>query len=305
MSEIQQHTTPRTLGIDVGGTKIAVAVVEAGRILERNQAATPQSGREDVLDAMAALACPLLARYPEVTSIGVGVPGPTDVTRARTTFIPNIADMHDVPVVEALRQRLPNITRIVLENDANAAGYAEHLYGAAEDLDSSVYLTLSTGIGGGIFIAERMVRGANALAGEVGHITLNIGGPLDGDGHTGTWEALASGRAIARDARYAYADESLSTADVFAKAQAGERKALQIIDNAARYTGIGIANVHKILNPSGFVLGGGLMKAGDFYLDKIRHYLEAYTVGYPPVTLRLVQLGQDAGVIGAAAVALA
>lgn len=294
----------RTLGIDVGGTKIAVAVVEKGRILERSQAATPQSGCNDVLDLMAALARPLLSNYPEVKHIGVGVPGPTDVARARTTFIPNIADMRNVPVVAALQKRLPDISHIVLENDANAAGYAEHLYGAAEDLESSVYLTLSTGIGGGIFIAERMLRGANALAGEVGHISLNIGGPLDGDGHTGTWESFASGRAIARDARYAYADDSLSTADVFAKAQAGERKALQIIDNAARYTGIGIANVHKILNPNGFVLGGGLMKAGDFYLEQIRHYLDAYTVGYPPVTLRLVKLGQDAGVIGVAAVAL-
>lgn len=208
--------------------------------------------------------------------------------------------MIDAPIVDALQDELR--VPVALENDANAAGYAEHLYGAARDLDSSVYLTLSTGIGGGLFLGDRLIRGAHGLAGEIGHMTLLPGGPMGGDGHTGSLEAIAAGRSIARDASYTFS-RPLTTEALFELAREGERAALGIIDNAAKFTGIGIANLVKMFDPEAFVLGGGLCRAGDFYLDRVRAAAESYLIGYTSLRLLPAELGHDAGVIGAAAVA--
>jgi glucokinase len=208
--------------------------------------------------------------------------------------------MDDAPIVDDLQERLD--LPVVLENDANAAGYAEHLYGAARALTSSVYVTISTGIGGGLFIGERVVRGAHGVAGEIGHMTVLPGGPVGGDGHDGSLEALAAGRSIARDGSYVFG-RRMETAEVFELAQAGDVKALKIIDNAALFTGIGLANLVKIVDPDAFVIGGGMSQVGPFYLDRIRAAAERYLVGWPDPVLLQARLGTDAGVIGAAAVA--
>jgi glucokinase len=288
------------LGIDLGGTKIAAAVVRDGTVLDRTRVDTPQSGFPDVLDALVAAARPLLARNPELPVVGIGCPGPLDFERGRVRFAPNIAGLEDAPLVEALTQRLG--LPVVLENDANAAGYAEHRYGAARDLATSVYVTLSTGIGGGVFIGDEVLRGANGLAGEIGHMVLLPGGPTGGDGHPGTWEALSAGRAIARDASYVFS-RSVSTEEAFALARAGDRRALSIVDQASRFTGLALANLVKVVDPAGFVLGGGMIAVGPFYLDRVRSSLEAALQGYPTPVVRVAELGGDAGVIGAAAVA--
>lgn len=287
------------LGLDLGGTKIAAATVEGGVVRARGRRETPQTGFADVLDALVATAEPLLAAG-DVAVVGIGCPGPLDFRAGRVRFAPNIAGMEDAPLVDALRARLG--LPVVLENDANAAGYAEHRYGAARDLASSVYVTLSTGIGGGIFVGEEVLHGAHGLAGEIGHVMLLPGGPTGGDGHPGTWEALAAGRSIARDASYVFS-RPMTTEEAFALARGGDRRALAIVDQAARFTGIGLANLVKVLDPEGFVLGGGLTSVGDFYLDRVRAALDGALVGYAPATLRLAELGGDAGVIGAAAVA--
>ncbi len=291
----------KTLGLDLGGTKIAAAIVEDGRVLQTARVATPQTGFDDVIGALAAAALPLLrAADGEIASVGIGSPGPLDYAAGKVLFAPNIAGMENAPLVAALRERL-NVP-VVLENDANAAGYAEHLYGAARDLESSLYITISTGIGGGLFIGDRVIRGAHGLAGEIGHVTVLPGGPIGGDGHLGSLEAIAAGRSIARDASYAYGHE-MDTREVFERAQQGERKALTIVDNAARFTGIGIANLQKIFDPEGFVVGGGMSQVGAFYLRRIRAAAAEFLVGYPEALIREAELGTDAGVIGAAAVA--
>lgn len=292
----------RTLGIDLGGTKILAAVVEDGRVIARERVPTPQTGFEDVADAMAAAARSLLDDGYVVAAVGVGSPGPLDPARGRVRFAPNIAGMIDVPIVEALERRLG--LPVTLENDANAAGYAEHLYGAARDLESSVFVTISTGIGGGLFVGNQVIRGANGQAGEIGHMTLLPGGPMGGDGHGGSLEAIAAGRSIARDASYAYGIE-MDTPEVFDRARAGEAKALGIVENAATFTGIGIANLVKIFDPEGFVIGGGMSEVGAFYVDRIRAAARRYLTGYADPVFRTAELGTDAGVIGAAAVAAA
>lgn len=289
-----------TLGIDLGGTKILTAVVERGAVVDSVRVDTPQTGFADVVAAMAGAARELLARGHRVTAVGVGSPGPLDHARGRVVFAPNIAGMVDAPIVEALSSALG--LRVELENDANAAGYAEHLYGAARGLASSVYVTLSTGIGGGLFVGDQLIRGAHGLAGEIGHMTLLPGGPMGGDGHTGSLEAIAAGRSIARDATYAFG-RTLSTTEVFERARGGDRMALGIVDNAAAFTGIGLANIQKVFDPEAFVLGGGLTEAGDFYLDRVKAAAARYLEGFCAPEFRMAVLGQDAGVIGAAAVA--
>lgn len=291
----------KTLGLDLGGTKIAAAVVEDGKILDRERCDTPRAGFEAVVEALARVAGLLLERNPDVLRIGLGSPGPLDYERGMVLFAPNIPGMDRAPLVPELEERLGKT--VLLENDANAAGYAEHLYGAARDLETSIYMTISTGIGGGLFIGDRVIRGANGIAGEVGHMMLLPGGPIDGDGHHGTLESIAAGRAVAREGSYAYG-RLMETDEVFQLAQAGERKALAIVDNAARFTGIGIANLTKIFDPEGFVVGGGMTGAGDFYLDRVRAAARDYLLGYTEPRLRVAELGTSAGVIGAAAVAL-
>ena len=289
-----------TLGIDLGGTKIAVAVVADGAILAHERTATPRSGFDDVVGAMVGLARPLLDAHPDVHAIGIGSPGPLDLEAGTVLFAPNIPGMEDAPIVDAVHAALE--LPVVLENDANAAGYAEHRYGAARDLESSVYVTLSTGIGGGLFLGDQVIRGAHGVAGELGHTTILPGGPVGGDGHDGSLEALAAGRSIARDGSYVFG-RTLTTEEVFALAQDGDEKALRIIDNAAHLTGIGLANLVKIFDPGGFVLGGGMTSVGPFYLDRLEAAADAYLRGWPRPSFRLAELGTDAGVIGAAAVA--
>lgn len=290
----------KTMGLDLGGTKIAAAIVEDGSMLDYLRLQTPTSGFDDVIGALASAARQLLDRGHEVSRVGVGSPGPLDYKRGRVIFAPNIPGMEDAPIVDALRAELD--LEIVLENDANAAGFAEHLYGAARDLEASVYITISTGIGGGLFIGDSVVRGANGVAGEIGHMTLLPGGPVGGDGHSGSLEAIAAGRSIARDGSYVYGVE-MNTQEVFRRARDGERRALAVIDNAALFTGIGIANLVKMFDPDGFVIGGGMSQVGDFYLNRIRASAEKYLEGYPMPEIRVAELGTDAGVIGAAAVA--
>lgn len=290
----------KTLGLDLGGTKIAAAVVEGGSVLARTRLPTPQSGFADVVAALAEAADTLLAAHSDVDAIGVGSPGPLDLEAGRVLFAPNIPGMIDAPIVDALRTRMS--LPVVLENDANAAGYAEHLFGAATPFASSVYITISTGIGGGLFLGDTIVRGAHGAAGEIGHTTVLPGGPVGGDGHDGSWEAIAAGRSLARDASYVFG-RPLTTEALFELARDGEPRALRIVDNAARFTGIGIANLMKIFDPEGFVIGGGMAAQGAFYLDRVRAAAAHYLTGFPQATLVEAQLGADAGTIGAAAVA--
>lgn len=290
----------KSLGIDLGGTKILAAVVEDGAIIDRELVETPQTGFVAVVDAMARTAKALLARGHDVSAVGIGSPGPLDYDTGAVVFAPNIAGMVNVPIVAALAERLG--LAVSLENDANAAGYAEHLYGAAKGLDSSVFVTLSTGIGGGLFLGDRLIRGAHGQAGEIGHMTILPGGPMGGDGHTGSLEAIAAGRSIARDASYVFGRD-MTTPELFDLARGGDRKALGILDNAATFTGIGLANLVKVFDPQAFVVGGGLSSVGAFYLDRVEAACRRYLVGYRVPRFLLAALGQDAGVIGAAAVA--
>jgi glucokinase len=285
------------LGIDLGGTKIAVAAVREGKITHKVVVPTPRDGWRSVFDAMIEAGKEVLRAAPEVAAIGVGVPGPIDFKRGVVKFAPNIPGFIEAPVTESLSAGFGR--RIELENDANAAGLAEHAHGAGQGATSSIFITISTGIGGGIILNDRIWRGANGIAGEVGHIVALPGGVVAGSGVAGALEAVASGTAIARDATYAFA-RPMDTKEVFALAQGGDWKALRIVDQAAMYIGRAIADMQKTYDPEVFVLGGGVSEVGDFFLDKIRAAALDGAKGFAEPVIRKALLGGDAGVIGAA-----
>ena len=290
----------KTLGIDLGGTKIAIGIVENGQILAQKQTPTPQEGYEQVLESILGVSQELIASHDDIAAIGIGVPGPVDYELGSILFAANIRGMKDVRIASDLEKALG--FRVFIENDANAAGFAEHIYGAASSLGSSIYITLSTGIGGGMFVGNQIIRGHHGSAGEVGHMILQADGPICGFGHSGCWEALASGRAISRDLSHSN-NQKISTREVFELAKIKDRKALTVINNAARFSGRALANLQKIFDPEGFVIGGGLSKVGDFYLDKIQKAADHYSMGFPNVKIFPAELSTDAGLIGAASIA--
>jgi glucokinase len=300
--------TQTLLGLDLGGTKIAVAAVKTsdstskGGIIEKRIIPTPRDGYASVFAAMIETGLEVIEAVGGVDGIGVGVPGPIDFKKGEVIFAPNIPGFVNAPVTAVLSTGFGR--HVELENDANAAGLAEHVLGAARGSHSSIFLTISTGIGGGIVIHDRVWRGANGVAGEVGHIVALPGGVVAGSGVAGALEAVASGTALARDATYAFA-RPMDTRELFMLAQAGDWKALKIVDQAAFYLGVAIADMQKIIDPELFVLGGGVSEVGAFYLDKVQAAANDSTKGFGKIIIKKAVLGSDAGVIGAALAARA
>lgn len=241
-----------SIGVDVGGTKIATGVLRGDQLLDRHVQPTPETGWEAVLDAIATQVQDLQVLHPDARLVGVGIPGPLNADRTRVKFAPNIYGFNDVPMVDGLRDRLGQ--RIILENDAKAAALAEAHMGAARGTESSIYVTVSTGIGAGIVLNGRIWRGRHGIAGEIGHITVRPGGPVSGAGLDGALEAVASGTAIARDASYAL-NRDVSTAEAFTLAEQGHPAARRIIAQALRHIGIALADLQKNHRP-GSVRGG-------------------------------------------------
>ncbi|MEW6421257.1 MAG: ROK family protein [Deinococcota bacterium] len=296
-SSVTQAAEQVSIGIDVGGTKIATGVLRGGELHDQHVQPTPETGWEAVLDAIAAQVKALQARHPDATRVGVGVPGPLNMERTRVKFAPNIYGFTDVPLVDGLQKRLGQ--RVVLENDAKAAALAEAHLGAARGTGSSVYVTVSTGIGAGIVLGGRIWRGRHGIAGELGHITVMPGGPVSGAGLDGALEAVASGTAIARDASYAL-NREVSTAEAFALAAQGQPAARRIVALALKHIGVALADLQKLLDPEVFVIGGGVASVGDDFFQAVQAAADEYAGPFAPVTIRRAQLGTEAGVIGAA-----
>lgn len=302
---ISGDAVPLSIGVDVGGTKIACGVLRGEDLIERHVQPTPETGWEAVLDAVAAQVRALQAAHPGAQSIGVGVPGPLNAERTRVKFAPNIYGFTDVPLIDGLRKRLhlTDVQTLVLENDAKAAALAEAHLGAARGTESSVYVTVSTGIGAGLVLHGRLWRGRHGVAGELGHVTVQPGGPVSGAGLDGALEAVASGTAIARDASYAL-NREVSTAEAFALAEQGHPAARRVVTQAMRHIGIALADLQKVIDPEVFVIGGGVSAVGDYFFQGVQQAADEYAGGFAPVTIRRAQLGQSAGVVGAALSAL-
>lgn len=290
--------SPLLLGIDIGGTKCAVvSATPDGTLLHRRSLLTRsgQQAPDSVLDELTVLAQEVIAESrttldSDVDLLGVGVScgGPLDTRTGVIHAPPNLPDWIDVPVKSYFETRFG--IRTVVENDANATALAEHRFGAGRGVQNLVFLTMGTGIGGGIIIEGKLYRGTNDLAGEVGHQTILLNGPRCGCGKRGCLEALASGPAIARMARESLAygrqkrvlalaggrTESITTEHIVIAASEGDPFALGILNEAGTYMGIGIANLIQILNPERVILGTVAVHAGDLILNPIRAAVAEY-----------------------------
>ncbi len=308
------------LGVDLGGTKILTALVDRrGRVLERVRMATPQTGPDTVVAAIVESVGAVVQQAGiepgGIEAVGVGAPGPSDPVAGVVFDPPNLAGWHDVPLAEMLSGRLG--IRAYVENDANAAALGERWTGAGHGIDDIIYITVSTGIGGGLIFGGRLYHGTSGTAGEIGHMVLVYGGPLCPCGRRGCLEAVASGTAIAREARAvvdsgratalsAVPRESLSAADVAQAAREGDAASREIFARAAAYVGTGVTNLVNLLNPAMVIIGGGVAKAGDLLFAPVRRIVLEEAFERPATAVQIVPaaLGDSSGAIGAAAVAI-
>ena len=313
-----------SLGIDLGGTKIIAALVDRqGRILARDYRETmPADGQAAVIARMIDAACTVMeaggVNASQVAAVGVAAPGPIDAESGVVTAPPNLPGWKDVPLRRLMEEDLRVPTW--LENDANAAALGEHRFGAGKGTRHMIYVTASTGIGGGLILDGQLYRGATGAAGEIGHITLLPKGPHCGCGNRGCLEALASGRAIAREGRervsrgvptligdLAEGDLDQISAKLVAQAAAqGDVPAREIIEEAMSYLGLGMASLVNLFNPELIVIGGGLTKMDELLFDPVRRIIArtAFRSSAEAVEVVPAQLGDDVGVLGAAAVAM-
>lgn len=311
------------VGVDLGGTKIATALVDLdANILERVVAPTrAQAGAGEVLEDIKETVRRVLGTrgvsLDQVVGIGVGSPGPLNPQTGVVLFAPNLG-WHNVPVGEIMEKEFG--VPVMVENDANLAGLAEARVGAGKGSKNMVYMTVSTGIGGGIIIDGEIYRGSGFVAGEIGHMVILPGGPKCGCGNQGCYEALASGTAIARMARDRVASkaktsilehaggdlDAISAKHVADAAKAGDAVAKEIIEEAATYLGIGMANLINILNPDVIVVGGGVSQMGDMLFVPARNSAMKNALPSSAEGVRIVPaaLGGDVGVMGAALLVL-
>jgi glucokinase len=309
----------RYLGVDLGGTKILVGLVdERGRVVVRQRVPTPVGGPQAVVavivDSVRALCRRAGQEMGALRGLGVGAPGPMDPVSGVVFEPPNLPGWRDVPLGSLLSAEvgLP----VFVENDANAAALAERWAGAGVGVDDLVYVTVSTGIGGGLILGGRLYHGAAGTAGEVGHMVIEPGGPRCNCGRLGCLEALASGPSIAREARAAVAagrptvlaaiaPQALDAAAVARAALDGDPVAREIYARAATALGIGITNLVNLLSPAMVILGGGVTRAGELIFAPVRRIVRQEAFERPGSAVQIVPaaLGEDVGAIGAAAVA--
>jgi glucokinase len=312
-----------TLGIDLGGSKILTAVVDRrGEMLSSDESMTPTTKEGEALiqvivdSAHRALKQAGVA-VSGICAVGVGAAGISNPEAGILFTSPNLPALRNVLLRDIMQERLGKRTFLI--NDADAAALGEFYFGAAQGAHNFIYLTISTGIGGGIVIDGKIYTGAIGAAGEVGHMTIDENGPICNCGNRGCWETLASGTALAREAKrqivggvrtsileYAEGDiEKVTAQAIHSAAQQGDSVAKELIARTGYYVGVGLANLINIFNPELIVIGGGLSSIGDMLLKPAfkvageRAFKEAFQA------LRFVSagLGRNSGVLGAAAYA--
>lgn len=307
------------IGLDVGGTTFKAGVVtEDGRILHKDAMPTGiERPYQEIIADMAALCKKVAAdagfSMDEVKAIGVGVPGLFDNRTGRIPFCTNLG-WHDIPFVEEMKKHLS--TPVIGDNDATVAGLAESIAGVSAGIRDCVFLTLGTGVGGGIIIDGKPYSGAHGCGSEIGHMMIKMDGELCTCGNYGCFERYASATAIIREARKAIAQhpessmlaacggdlEKLNAKIVIDAAKAGDETAKTVFDGYVQGLAVGIINIINMLDPEVIVLGGGVSAAGEFLLDAVREAVKpmVFFKTMPYARIELAQLGNDAGIIGAA-----
>jgi len=309
------------IGIDIGGTKVAGGVLdEQGAIVARARRDTPHRSKSpDVVeDTIVGVIEDLLGQTAreDVVAVGVGAAGWVSADRATILFAPHLSWRNE-PLQERLSTRVP--VPVYVDNDANAAGWAEHRFGAGRGETHLMMITLGTGIGGALVMDGQVQRGRYGVAGEYGHMMVVPGGHRCECGNRGCWEQYASGNALVREARSLLLanspvahdllerlggeDQSLTGPVITEAAQDGDQTCVELIADIGRWLGTGLANLAAAFDPGSFVIGGGVSSAGDLLLGPARETFarELTGRGYRPMAQILqASLGNEAGLIGAA-----
>ena len=307
-----------TVGVDVGGTKIAAGLVdEQGRLLARERTESPAKHPDEIVRTIGDLVRTLAGgAESEVQAVGVSAAGFVDKARATVVFAPNLA-WRDEPLRDHLEKDLD--LPVVVENDANAAAWGEFRFGAGEDVEDLLLLTIGTGVGGGVVIDGQLVRGGFGMGGEVGHIQMVPGGVRCGCGNLGCLESYGSGTALVRETRaqaaarpaearglleQAGGDPAAITGPMVTQAaRDGDPFALERLAELGDWIGQGVASLAAVLDPNMVVIGGGVSEAGAVLLDPVRASFEAHLSGRghrPVLEIRGARLGNAGGIVGAA-----
>lgn len=293
------------IGIDIGGTKVAIGLVDSqGRIhaektIKMDQTSPPVEMVGEMIDSIRELLLSYGIDETELKGIGIGAPGPLNPNKGVIICPPNLPRWNDFHLVDEIKKYID--LPIQLENDASAAAVAEKWIGAAQNDDFFVYLTISTGIGAGIFLNGKLVTGRTGNAGEVGHIVLDASKEKCACGQRGCWGSLASGAAIARRASR-ITGSPVTTAEAIDLAKQGDPKMALLIEETFEYIGMGCVAVINSFDPGKLVIGGGVIQAGDFLFTTIRDYVSKYALNPSGRKTEMVpaELGQMSGLIGAA-----
>ena len=307
------------VGIDLGGTSIKVGLVdEKGRILQKVSRPTKiERGARPVVDDMADMSLEVIRlggiTLEDVKAIGIGLPGILDPRTGNVPFCTNLG-WHDVPVIEWMRETIDK--PIIIQNDATVAGLAESVAGVSAGVRNSVFLTLGTGVGGGIVLDGKVYSGSHGVGSELGHMITVAGGDQCTCGNRGCWERYASATALIRMGKKAAEEtpnsliltsvngdaEKITAKTVIDAAKAGDEAALKVFDEYVNYLCVGLVSIINFIDPEVIVLGGGVSLAGDFLLDAVNKKLPGmvFYKTMPYAEVKLAVLGNDAGIIGAA-----
>lgn len=305
------------IGIDLGGTNIAVGLVDAnGKIIAKDQAPTlAKRGYKEIVKDMADLSKKIMEKNniseKEIEGVGIGCPGTIDSKTGTVLFSNNIR-MEKTPLAEEFRQYLD--VKVKILNDADAAAYGEYAING-DNVDSFVFITLGTGVGGGIIINKKIYNGFNSAGGELGHITLVHDGIPCNCGNIGCWEAYASVTALIRQTKEAMEknpqslmhqiaekEGKVSGKTAFEAAKAGDEAGMTVVKQYREYVASGLVSIINIFQPERIVIGGGISKEGDYLIKPIIEYCYAHEYNkYATKTqISIATLFNDAGIIGAA-----
>lgn len=301
------------IGIDFGGTSIKSAVVRAGRIIARGEPIDPQpfTSSDALIEAIAGLIAKLQAAHPEIAGVGIGLPGFVDSENGIVHSLTNVAGWHEVPLCQILHEKTGLV--VTIENDANAMAYGEFKYGAAQGGRHVVCITLGTGVGGALILNHKLYRGAQLGAGEVGHMSIDLKGRPGPYGNNGGLEEYVGNQQIAeravelyRAAGQARTIDECSPQALKQAAVAGDAVAAGLWDQLGIELGTALASVVWLINPDTIVIGGGVAQAGDVLFQPIIREIKNRTLALFHEKLRVIPatLGNDAGIIGNAALAL-
>jgi len=308
------------VAIDLGGTKISAVLADASaNVKARDHRGTHAGqGPEEVIGRIIdSIKCLMesAASPGQITGVGIAAAGACEVSSGVISSSPNLPGWHDIPLRDIIQRQFGIAT--YLDNDATLAAFGEHCFGAGVGVDNLLYVTVGTGIGGGIIIDGKPYRGVSGTAGEMGHMTIDDNGPRCSCGNIGCWETFASGTALAREAvkrieagaqtailGLCQGDLSkVSAQAVSLAAEGGDALAAELISQTGYYLGVGLANLVNIFNPELISIGGGLSNIGERLLAPALKVVKerAFAVPAKAVRIAISRLGADAGVMGAVA----